>query len=168
MYTKASPFSQQHEFHKSNERGNWNDVPTKPPSVWARNTSGFTLAGEPCTSHHLHMIFSTGVTGSQGVEEGSQPPQSTRSSRRKEAIKRKDSVSVSLSVSDTHMHTHTHAHTHAHTCTYACTRTHARTHTHQFGARCSQLFLWTPDILLVGLQELTEGKCTPEEKGVVI
>lgn len=42
---------------------------------------------------------------------------------------------------------------------------HTCTHTHRFGAKCSQLFFWTPEILLLGLQELTEGHCTAEEKG---
>ena len=45
------------------------------------------------------------------------------------------------------------------------THTCVHTHTHQFGAKCPQLLLWTPEILLLGLQELTEGKRTPEEKG---
>lgn len=93
---------------------------------------------EPCTSHHLHMIFSTGVTGSQGMGGRANLPEHPKQQKER-GHKRKDSVSVSLS-SLTHTCTHTHARMHA-------------AHTHQFGARCSQLSLWTPGILLLGLQE---------------
>jgi len=34
-----------------------------------------------------------------------------------------------------------------------------------FGAKCSQIFLWTSEILLLGLQKFTEVKLTPEERG---
>lgn len=140
MYTKAFPFSQQHEFHKSRERGNWSDMPTKPPSVWARSTTGFTLAREPCTSHRL--IWAQGWQGVRGGRKGASLPRAHEAAEGKRPQKGKN-LSLPPCLSVTHMHTHT----------------------HQFGAKCSQLFLWTPEILLLGLQELTEGKCTPEEKG---
>lgn len=34
-----------------------------------------------------------------------------------------------------------------------------------FDAKCFQIFLWTPEILLLGLQEFTEVKLTLEERG---
>jgi len=37
--------------------------------------------------------------------------------------------------------------------------------TYMFGAKCSQIFLWTSEILLLGLQKFTEVKLTPEERG---
>ena len=144
MYTKAFPLSQQHEFHKSKERENWNDMPTKRPPVWARSTSGFTLAGEPGTSHHLHMILSTGETGSQ-VVEGREPASPEHVKQQKERGHKKERLCLYLPVCLWH--------------------THACTHTYQFGAKCPQFLLWTPEILLLGLRELTEGKRTPEEKG---
>ena len=140
MYTKAFPFSQQHEFHKSRERGNRSDMPTKPPSVWARSTTGFTLAREPWISHHLHMIWAQGWQGVRGRRKGASLPRAHEAAKRPQKGK---NLSLSPCLS----------------------RTHTCTHTHWFGAKCSQLFLWTPEVLLLGLQELTEGQCTAEEKG---
>lgn len=129
MYTNTFSFSQQPEFCKSEKKGNWNGMPTRPPSVWVRSITRFTLY------LYLHMILSKGKTKS--VRERNHLPQDTRSSRRKEATKRKESLSPR-----------------------PCSATHI-----YIWCQMLPAFLWTPEILLLGLQEFTEVKITPEERG---
>lgn len=84
MYTNTFSFSQQPEFCKSEKKGNWNGMPTRPPSVWVRSITRFTLY------LYLRMI----TQGEDKECKGKKSPPPGHKKQQKERSHKKERISL--------------------------------------------------------------------------